>query len=263
MDQSNFASIPTGARVVAGDTTIGTVERLDTQSGTQGDQPSQMIVRAEDGQQRYAIPLMLVDDIHQGTFYNEVRLKARPDEIAAYAAEPEDQAAAGMAAPATPSGEWTGSADGDTLRIPLAAEELVAEKQTIVRGKVHVHKGVETVQQDMTVPVYHEEAIVEHIPVDQYDPNAPAGPNDLIIPVTEEQIVVEKRSVVKEYIRIRKNVVMQEQHVSDVVRREYIEVTEQQADGANAGTAPLLHFADENAGATGATGTTNATNATQ
>ncbi len=255
MNQSNYEAIRPGARVKAGDTTIGTVERLE--GADQGGQPDHMIVRAQDGQQSYNIPLLLVTEVGQGTFNNAVQLNIAPADLAHYQTTP-----MGTATPsATPSGEWSGT-DDDTLTIPLAAEELVAEKQPIVLGKVRVHKGVETVQQNLTVPVYHEEAIVEHIPVDQYDANAPTGPNDLIIPVTEEQIVVEKRTVVKEYIRIRKNVVTQEQHISDTVRREFVELTEQRQgpteltllhyDQGDATTAPAM--ASANAAPTADTG---------
>ncbi|MCA1598562.1 MAG: YsnF/AvaK domain-containing protein, partial [Chloroflexi bacterium] len=169
-------------------------------------------------------------------FNNAVQLSVAPAGLTHYQAAPMEKTE--TTGTATPSGEWSG-ADDDTLTIPLAAEELVAEKQPIVLGKIRVHKGVETVQQNMTVPVYHEEAIVEHIPVDQYDANAPTRPNDLIIPVTEEQIVVEKRTVIKEYIRIRKNIVTQEQHISDTVRREFVELTEQRQGPAEL---TLLHY---------------------
>ena len=235
MNQSNYEAIHPGTRVKAGDTTIGTVERLE--GAEQGGQPDRMIVRAQDDQQDYNIPLLLVTEVGQGTFNNAVQLSIGPADLAHYQAAPTEMT--GTATPSvTTSGAWTGTGD-DTLTIPLAAEELVAEKQPIVLGKVRVHKGVETVQQNLTVPVYHEEAIVEHIPVDQYDANAPTGPNDLIIPVTEEQIVVEKRTVVKEYIRIRKNIVTQDQHISDTVRREFVELTEQRQGPTEL---TLLHY---------------------
>ena len=244
MNPSNYEAIHPGARVKAGDTTIGTVERLE--GADQGGQPDHMIVRAQDGQQSYSIPLLLVAEVGQGTFNNAVQLSVAPADLTHYQAAPMEKTE--TTGTATPSGEWTGG-DDDTLTIPLAAEELVAEKQPIVLGKIRVHKGVETVQQNMTVPVYHEEAIVEHIPVDQYDANAPTGPNDLIIPVTEEQIVVEKRTVIKEYIRIRKNIVTQAQHISDTVRREFVELTEQRQGPAEL---TLLHY-DQGDGTTAPT----------
>lgn len=256
MNANNYDAIHPGARVKAGDTTIGTVERLE--GADQGGQPDHMTVRSQDGQQSYNVPLLLVTEVGQGTFNNAVQLSIAPADLAHY--QSASMETTGIATtpttPTTPSGEWEGTGD-DTLTIPLAAEELVAEKQPIVLGKVRVHKGVETVQQNMTVPVYHEEAIVEHIPVDQYDANAPVGPNDLIIPVTEEQIVVEKRTVVKEYIRIRKNIVTQEQHISDTVRREFVELTEQRQGPTEL---TLLHYdqsdrATANAGATPAADT--------
>ena len=252
MTPNDYSSITPGTRVMAGGAALGTVERLEAQDAG-GGQPDHMIVRSQDGQQHYNIPLMLVSGIDRQTFGSAVQLSAGMEQLRHYQVEQ----TGGTTPPAVPNS----LEDDDTLRIPLAAEELVAQKQPIVLGTVRVHKGVETVQQNLTVPVYHEEAIVEHIPVDQYDANAPSAPGDLIIPVTEEQIVVEKRSVVKEYIRIRKTVVTQEQHVSDMVRREFVELTEQRQ---NAADLTILHYGEGDgatAGATGTTGTTGTTGA--
>ena len=46
-------------------------------------------------------------------------------------------------------------------------------------------------------------------------------------PVTEEEVVVEKRPVVKEEVRIRKDVVEDTEVVEEDVRREEIEVEDQ------------------------------------
>ncbi len=91
----------------------------------------------------------------------------------------------------------------------------------------------------MSVPLSHQEVTVEHFPATQYDPSAMSNPNDTIIPVTEEQLVVEKRQVVVEYIRVRKTTVTTQQEVCETVRREYVEVREQRQDDAQDQT-PLL-----------------------
>ena len=56
----------------------------------------------------------------------------------------------------------------------------------------------------------------------------------------EERLVVEKRAVVKEYIRVRKSVLPEQQDVHDSVRREFVEIVEERQEGAGSG-APLLH----------------------
>jgi len=238
MNPNSYGDITPGTRVVAGGAPIGVVERLEARDAS-GGRPDHMIVRSQDGQQHYNVPLMLVSGITQQTFGSAVQLNVSTEELRHYLVE--------RTGGATPPAAGSGIEGDDMLRIPLAAEELIAQKQPIVLGTVRVHKGIETVQQNMTVSVYHEEAIVEHIPVDQYDANAPSNPGDLIIPVTEEQIVIEKRSVVKEYIRIRKTVVTQDQHVSDSVRREFVELTEQRQ---SAGDLTLLHYGEADGAAT-------------
>jgi uncharacterized protein (TIGR02271 family) len=142
----------------------------------------------------------------------------------------EDAATAPRMAPE----EWVPTSEQDTLRLPLAAEELEVQTQPVSLGKIHVHKGVETLEQHLTIPISREEAIVERIAPEDYDATAPTGPDELIIPVVEEKIVFEKRAVVKEYIRIRKRRVQEEQEVRGTVRREFVEVTEQPRDGQDA-----------------------------
>lgn len=239
---SSFVSILPGARVRIDDGIIGTVERLENHAEDLSDQPDHMVVRSEEGRWRYSIPLMLVRTVSQETFHTMVYLSIGADELPHYVVESLAETQDEQAPPAMPGGEWSPASAEETLRIPLAAEQLTAHKQSVLLGKVHVHKGVESVKQSITVPLYHEEAVIEHIPPDQYDGSAPANPNETIIPIVEEQLVVEKRSVVKEYIRVRKNVVTEQQDVHDSVRREFVEVSEERQDGAGAGAAPLLHI---------------------
>lgn len=127
----------------------------------------------------------------------------------------------------------------EEIRMPVAEEQLVVQKRTVTLGAVHVRKWVETSEQSMSVPYFHDEVIVEHLSPDQFDPHAPADPDVTIIPIMEEQVIVEKRQVVKEYLRIRTNRVEQRQDVSETVRREVVEVSEQPAKGVSLEETPL------------------------
>lgn len=112
-----------------------------------------------------------------------------------------------------------------TLRIPVLAEELEAETKLVSRGSVRLHKGVATEERTLRVPVFHEEATIEHLPPEALGEAATSDdPDVLIIPIYEEQLVVEKRLVLKEYIRVRKRRVEEERIVRDTLRREYLEV---------------------------------------
>jgi uncharacterized protein (TIGR02271 family) len=50
------------------------------------------------------------------------------------------------------------------------------------------------------------------------------GEDEVVVPVTEEEVVVSKRPVAKEEVRIRKDVVEDTEVVEEDVRREEVEV---------------------------------------
>jgi len=245
---NNYASILPGARVRSPDGFIGTVERLDYHWADSSEQPDRMIVRSDDGHWRYSIPLMFISAIMQGAFHPIVELRLNPDELTHYIVEqiePQEHArqpaapAGNGAARETPAAMADDDAQSPVLRMPVAVEELVVRKQPILRGKVHVHKGVETVEQQVDLPVYHEEAVIERIPAERYDDTA-ANPNEVLIPVLEERLVVRKESVVTEYIRVRKELVREQKQVRGQVRREVLRFDEERLGDPNADTYPLL-----------------------
>jgi uncharacterized protein (TIGR02271 family) len=53
------------------------------------------------------------------------------------------------------------------------------------------------------------------------------GDDEVSVPLTEEEVVVEKRPVVKEEVRIRKEVVEDTEVVEEDVRREEVEVDDE------------------------------------
>ena len=59
-----------------------------------------------------------------------------------------------------------------------------------------------------------------------------------MVPVVEEEIVVEKRPVVKEEIRIRKRVVEEAEVVEEDVRREEVEIDDQTGRVTGSNTDP-------------------------
>ena len=70
-------------------------------------------------------------------------------------------------------------------------------------------------RESLRVPKKREEAHVERIPVEegQAPEDIEVRDDEVLIPVTEEEIVVEKREVVKEVLRVRKDVVEDEEVV--------------------------------------------------
>ena len=112
----------------------------------------------------------------------------------------------------------------DELRVQRTEEELAAGTREVEAGQVSVRKNVRTDREQIEVPTRHEEVWVERVPVDGDASEAEIGEDEVVMPVTEEEVVVEKRPVVKEEIRVRKDVVEGEEVVEEDVRKEEVDV---------------------------------------
>jgi uncharacterized protein (TIGR02271 family) len=94
---------------------------------------------------------------------------------------------------------------------------------------VRLRKYVVTEYVQQTVPVRREEVRVERVPItDANVDQAMAGPEiseeEHEVVLHEEELVVEKRVVPKERVRINKDTFTDERQVSEEVRKEQIEV---------------------------------------
>ena len=116
--------------------------------------------------------------------------------------------------------------DEEELRVQRSEEELRAGTRERRVGSVNVRKRVRTDHERLSVPKRREEVSVERVPVeDRQASEAEIGEDDEVrIPVVEEEVVVEKRPVVKEEIRLRKDVVEEEEIVEADVRKEEVDI---------------------------------------
>src|SRR5215208_7121115 len=115
--------------------------------------------------------------------------------------------------------------DKDELRVQRTEEELRAGTREREAGALRVRKRVRTDREQLRVPTRHEEVSVERVPVEGREASgAEIGEDEIVMPVTEEEVVVEKRPVVKEEIRVRKDVVEGEEVVEEDVRKEEVDV---------------------------------------
>ena len=112
----------------------------------------------------------------------------------------------------------------DELRIQRSEEELRAGVREREAGRVNVRKRVRTERERMTVPRRHEEINVERVRVNEPASGTEISENEVVIPVVEEEIVVQKRPIVKEEIRVRKDVIEEEEVVEADLRKEEVEV---------------------------------------
>ena len=125
--------------------------------------------------------------------------------------------------------------DEDELRVQRSEEELRAGTREREAGAMKVRKRVRTDREQIEVPTKHEEVTVERVPVEGEATEAQIGEDEVTVPVTEEEVVVDKRAVAKEEIRLRKDVVEDTEVVEEDVRREEIDVEDATERGSGTG----------------------------
>jgi uncharacterized protein (TIGR02271 family) len=118
--------------------------------------------------------------------------------------------------------------DEDELRVQRTEEELRAGTREREAGALNVRKRVRTDREQIRVPKRREEVHVERVPVEGREASeGEIGEDEVFMPVTEEEVVVEKRPEVKEEIRVRKDVAQDEEIVEEDVRREEVDIDDQ------------------------------------
>lgn len=114
-------------------------------------------------------------------------------------------ARAAVAAADRPGRGGGASSEGDAVVVPVVAEAVEVEKRLVESGRVRVHKSVETAEEVVRGSLLHEVVDVERVPINR----AVDGPVDArqegdttVIPVLKEVLVVEKRLMLVEEVRI-------------------------------------------------------------
>jgi uncharacterized protein (TIGR02271 family) len=108
-------------------------------------------------------------------------------------------------------------------------EELRVGTTQRERGRARLRKYVTTEQQTVTVPVQREEVRVEREPITDANLDAATGgpaisEEEHEVTLREEEVVVDKRAVPKERVRLDTETVTDERQVSEEIRKEQIEV---------------------------------------
>ncbi len=117
----------------------------------------------------------------------------------------------------------TGEAGRD--RLTRSEEELRIGKREVETGEVRVGKHVETEHVAKDVPRERERVHVERRPVTGATASgANISDDEIRVPVHEEEVVVEKRPVVREEVVISKERVSEPQHVEADIKKERIDV---------------------------------------
>jgi len=111
-------------------------------------------------------------------------------------------------------------------------EELRVGTETRERGRARLRKYITTEEQQVTVPVQREEVRVEREPITDANLDAATSGPDISeeeheVTLREEEVVVDKRAVPKERVRLDTKTVTDERQVTEEVRKEHIEVDDQ------------------------------------
>ena len=118
----------------------------------------------------------------------------------------------------------------EEIRVPRSEETLESETRQREAGQVRARKSVRTDKERFVVPRKREEVGVERVAVEgeaREAPDARIGEDEMVMQVFEEEIVVSKRVVLKEEIRLRKVVVEEEEIIEEDVRREVVEIEDE------------------------------------
>ncbi len=126
----------------------------------------------------------------------------------------------------------------EDLRVQRSEEELRAAVREREAGQVKAKKSVRTEREIVRVPKRREEVEIERIPVEGGAREASGateseiGEQEVVVQLFEEEVVVTKRVVLKEEIRLRKKVAMEEEVVEVELRKEELEIDEQTKPGS-------------------------------
>ncbi|PSJ38074.1 DUF2382 domain-containing protein [Allosphingosinicella deserti] len=89
--------------------------------------------------------------------------------------------------------------------IPLVEESLAIERRTVETGTVRVRTVLQTREEVARADIYRQAVSIEHVPINREISEVPEPWEDgevLVIPVVEEVLVVEKRLMLREEIRV-------------------------------------------------------------
>src|SRR5690348_625947 len=201
--------------------------RLGTISGVQGTGAAQVLeVHPEKGRTNgppLQIPGRYIAQVLENTVLLNITCEEATEIGQGAAQEP-----ASMDAAATPAAPVVADVTpGEPLTVPLVEETLVPVTQWHEAGALEIHKTVQTVTQELDVPVHYEEATVERLPVNRVlaEDEQPAQRQEgdtLIVPVVREELVVVKQRILVEELRITKQTRTVTRHFAEPVRREEV-----------------------------------------
>jgi len=123
----------------------------------------------------------------------------------------------------------------DETRLRLHEEQLAVSKREALAGEVDIHKRVHSERVQETVPVRHEEVVIErHALSGVAEPGARIAAQDEVVrvPLFREELITEKRLVPVEEVIVRKKEIVENQTVGATLRSEFVETRQIGTTGA-------------------------------
>ncbi len=111
---------------------------------------------------------------------------------------------------------------GETI-LPLLAEELAVSKQIVETGRVQVSRVTHERKQLIDELLAHETVEIDRTPIGRQVETMPAIKEEgdtIVIPIVEEVLVIERRLLLKEEVRVRR-VRSMERHQESVTLRHH------------------------------------------
>jgi len=179
--------------------------------------------QGRDGEARQILSNAGAEDLREQGFgggYEEAQTVQPLQQTAQSAPQPVVQ-------PMEQSRQTTQQATSGDISVPVYEEELVVGKREEEQGRVHLHKDVVEEQKTVSVPLQQERVYVDRVAVtDGGVTNATDAfeGRDIEVPVMGEQAVVGKQVREVEEVRLRKDVVTENEQVSDTVRKERVTI---------------------------------------
>jgi uncharacterized protein (TIGR02271 family) len=121
----------------------------------------------------------------------------------------------------------------DDERLTRTEEEVRVGKRSVEAGEVVVGKHVETERKQVPVNLKREEIVIERRPVNREAGATDIRDDEIRVPLTEEEAVVDKRAIVKEELVIGKRVVEDQKNIETEVRREEFDINDANVKNRN------------------------------
>ena len=210
--------IDRGAVVYASDERLGVVDEIVVKP--ENEHLAYLVVRPDTGGADVTVPVDVITSVPSA---REVRLAAQPT-----------RATGSSALGATSERGLLIREVGGALHVPIVEERLNVQTRPVELGELLIHKRVETTEAVSQVAVRHDEVEIERVARHEVlnEPREPRHEGEwLVIPVMKEVLVVEKRLVLTEEIRVRRRDVHATREVRETVRREIVELEDTTPDG--------------------------------